>query len=438
MVDKTPPVIAREALKLLLVRQLPPTPDNYQAAYNEVAGTTTAVPAALAQQLAQILDLGSPAFSGDDRRLHEMANQVRHFLRQPNPDLATALLLLHSFSQRLSGAAQDQAAIRHSLLQLLQLIMQNLAALSLDDQWMQGQLSMLGAATQPPLTVPRLQEVELSLRDVILKQTQAKERLVQAQNQVRDLLAAFIDRLATIGDSNTSYHNQLERCATRIGQATQLHEITPLLEEVMGATRAMSERCDEARHELQTLRARSEAGYAEIEQLREELTHTSMLARQDALTGVLNRRGLDEVATQALHNAQIAGQPVCVALLDLDNFKALNDRWGHDAGDKALEHLVGVAKKVLRSQDQLARYGGEEFAFLLPNTQQSQAVEIMRRLQRELTTRYFLQDNERVLITFSAGVAQILPDEEYQQALTRADQAMYQAKRAGKNQVVAA
>lgn len=122
----------------------------------------------------------------------------------------------------------------------------------------------------------------------------------------------------------------------------------------------------------------------------------------------------------------------------MDNFKALNDRWGHDAGDKALEHLVGVAKKVLRSQDQLARYGGEEFAFLLPNTQQSQAVEIMRRLQRELTTRYFLQDNERVLITFSAGVAQILPDEEYQQALTRADQAMYQAKRAGKNQVVAA
>lgn len=162
------------------------------------------------------------------------------------------------------------------------------------------------------------------------------------------------------------------------------------------------------------------------------------MARQDAQTGVLNRRGLDEVIVREVDRAQRQGQPLCVALLDLDNFKALNDRLGHEAGDKALQHLVEVAKQIMRSQDQLARYGGEEFVFLLPGTHLPQGVEVMKRLQRELTKRYFLQESERVLITFSAGVAEITSDEDYQSALSRADRAMYIAKRSGKNRVEAA
>ncbi len=92
-------------------------------------------------------------------------------------------------------------------------------------------------------------------------------------------------------------------------------------------------------------------------------------------------------------------------------------------------------KEVMRTQDQLARYGGEEFVFLLPGTTATQAVEIMKRLQRTLTAQYFLQDNERVLITFSAGVAQLQANEDYQHALIRADKAVYMAKKAGKNRV---
>ena len=144
---------------------------------------------------------------------------------------------------------------------------------------------------------------------------------------------------------------------------------------------------------------------------------------------------MDEALEQEVKAAQKTGAPLCVALLDLDDFKNLNDRLGHDAGDKALEHLVHVAKKIMRTQDQLARYGGEEFVFLLPGTTATQAVEVMKRLQRTLTAQYFLQDNERVLITFSAGVAQLQANEDYQHALIRADKAVYMAKKAGKNRV---
>ena len=164
-----------------------------------------------------------------------------------------------------------------------------------------------------------------------------------------------------------------------------------------------------------------------------EAVETSAQARTDAQTGALNRRGLDEALEQEVKAAQKTGAPLCVALLDLDDFKNLNDRLGHDAGDKALEHLVHVAKKIMRTQDQLARYGGEEFVFLLPDTTATQAVEVMKRLQRTLTAQYFLQDNERVLITFSAGVTDYRTGDTQTTLTKRADEAMYQAKESGRN-----
>jgi diguanylate cyclase len=273
---------------------------------------------------------------------------------------------------------------------------------------------------------------------VIFRQTEARERTVQAQGQMKELLATFIDRLAQMDESSTAYHEQLENCAERIGQATQLHELTPLLEEVMAATRAMALNSRMVRSELHDLRERTDAKRAEIDQLREELEHASAQARHDPLTGSLNRKGLDEAIDREVARARRNGSPLCVALLDLDDFKAINDRLGHTGGDAALKHLADVTRQVMRPQDQLARYGGEEFVLLLPDTGVAQAVEAMKRLQRELTTRYFLQDQERVLITFSAGVAQVDDEERSTDALRRADQAMYLAKRAGKNRVVAA
>jgi len=136
--------------------------------------------------------------------------------------------------------------------------------------------------------------------------------------------------------------------------------------------------------------------------------------------------------------ARRLGAPLCLALLDLDNFKELNDRLGHVTGDAALVHLAEVTRSVMRSQDLLGRYGGEEFVLLLPDTALESGVEAMKRLQRELSTRLFMQGKEKVLITFSAGVVQLQDTETSAEALLRADAAMYLAKRAGKNRVVAA
>lgn len=510
MADRLPSEIARETLKQLAARRLQPTPDNYLALYDEIAGTrspqpfpdgplsgiqrvlpaqtpaqkrlltqferaiitkdwtslqsvmvgyanlglhpaaatpieTASAPTALgelppelAETLARLIDNTLPALGEDDARVIEMAKQLVTFLREPSPPVATAQLMLGNFTYRLSFATEDQAAIRASLLELLHMIFENIAVLSVDDRWLHGQAEALMTASTPPLTLRRLDDVQRRLKDVIFKQTEAKARTLEAQEQMKDMLATFIERLAKITASSTSYQGTMERCADLIGKASSLQDIAPVLQEVMSATRAMALDSRVAHDELQDLRERTEAKRAEVAKLQEELDRASSQARHDPLTGTLNRKGLDEAIEREIARARRMGSPLCLALLDLDNFKSLNDRLGHAGGDAALVHLAQVTREVMRPQDLLARYGGEEFVIVLPDTAVEAGVAAMTRLQRELTTRFFLQGSEKVLITFSAGVAQLSDTESSTDAILRADQAMYLAKRSGKNRVMAA
>jgi len=514
MAQRPPSDIARETLKQLAVRRLPPTPENYQSLYEEIAGARSPVPfpegplryilrvipgqtptqkrlleqfeAAvslhdwsalqnvlvayaklglhpletsnaepppppgattalavilpddLAEQIARMVEYTLPALDSEDVRVHMLGEQLIHFLRQPHPPASTAQLMLANFSYRLSFATEDQAIIRSTLLELLHMVFENIAALSTDDRWLNGQAQALMAATSQTLSLRRLDDVRLRLKDVIFKQTEAKGRMIEAQEQMKELLTVFIDRLAVLSESSGHYQEHIERCSAQLGKATALHEITPVLKEVMTAIRTLTLDSRVAHDELSDLRQRTEEKQAEMVRLQQELDRVSAQARHDPLTGTLNRKGLDEVMERELARARQQGTPLCLALLDVDDFKQVNDLYGHDAGDAALVHLSEVVREVMRPQDMLARYGGEEFVLVLPDTTLVQGVEAMQRLQRKLSTRFFLQGPEKVLITFSAGVAEIEPDETSSDALRRADRGMYLAKRSGKNRVMAA
>jgi diguanylate cyclase len=116
----------------------------------------------------------------------------------------------------------------------------------------------------------------------------------------------------------------------------------------------------------------------------------------------------------------------------------LNDHFGHKTGDDALVHLVAVIRETVRPSDSVARFGGEEFVIVLPEAGLDEAMAITSRVQRALTRRFFLANNERLLITFSAGVALHDGSETRDAIIARADAALYRAKRAGKNRVIAA
>jgi diguanylate cyclase len=205
----------------------------------------------------------------------------------------------------------------------------------------------------------------------------------------------------------------------------------------MRETRNIQFNAVRSRDELRATQERATESEKRIRELEFELEKTSHLVRHDQLTGVLNRRGLEETFEKEVAHTQRHDTQLCVALLDIDNFKRLNDSLGHKAGDEALVHLTRVCREALRPHDTVVRYGGEEFVILLPETSLPDAAIALNRLQRELTKRFFMHDNQKVLITFSAGVTQVGSGEGLTLILKRADEAMYQAKSSGKNQVVA-
>jgi diguanylate cyclase (GGDEF)-like protein len=151
------------------------------------------------------------------------------------------------------------------------------------------------------------------------------------------------------------------------------------------------------------------------------------LARTDPLTGVPNRRVWEEELPRELERARRMGTGVCVAMIDLDDFKAYNDRFGHQAGDLVLKEAASAWRAEVRSTDLLARYGGEEFVLLLPACALEDAVQIVERL-RVVTP----------LVTCSVGLACWDFQEDSRKLVERADQALYAAKAEGRNRHVLA
>ena len=228
----------------------------------------------------------------------------------------------------------------------------------------------------------------------------------------------------------------LGRSADRIAQAKDISELSDVIDEILRETHNTRESAIRSGEELSSLREQVSSANQHILRLQRELDETSEMVRHDPLTGALNRKGLDEALAREISRMRRLGTSLCLSLLDIDNFKQINDQHGHVVGDDALRHLAGVIRDTLRPQDAVARYGGEEFLILLPETDLDQANAILVRLQRELTRRFFLANEQRLLITFSAGVACLDPDEDPLIAIDRADKAMYTAKRAGKNRVI--
>ncbi|MFT3734310.1 MAG: diguanylate cyclase [Rhodocyclaceae bacterium] len=386
--------------------------------------------------IAQTLENAIGMLLIDTPELQQQASVLAKALRTPSEvDQELFEAQLQEFSYKVQWVVQDQSYIRQALMNLLQLIIENIAELAVDDKWLQGQMSLVLDLFSRPLDKQVLDELRERLRDVIYKQGTLKRSLSDAHEKLRDMLAHFIDRLTELADSTGVYHGKIEQFATRVAAASSLQELSGLVDEVLSETRAIESRTRRSQDELNSLRSTVDQAYREIARLEDELQQASEMVRHDPLTGALNRKGLEEMMAREMARQQRRKSRLCVALLDVDNFKTLNDTYGHSTGDDALKHLAQVIRETLRPQDSCGRYGGEEFVILLPDTKPDDAQVAITRLQRELTKRFFLHENKKILITFSAGVTELLAGEEAQTSIDRADKAMYRAKRAGKNRV---
>jgi diguanylate cyclase (GGDEF)-like protein len=160
-----------------------------------------------------------------------------------------------------------------------------------------------------------------------------------------------------------------------------------------------------------------------------------LASRTDALTSLPNRRYIMERLDEALATSQSSGSNLCVAVIDIDRFKSINDTHGHDAGDAVLLHFSHMCRERLRPQDQIGRIGGEEFLLIVRDVRLSEAVCLIEHFREEFPPAKLRGIRDDLPYTFSAGVTETLPYDDRTSVLYRADRALYSAKNAGRNRV---
>ncbi|MEW6314375.1 MAG: GGDEF domain-containing protein [Pseudomonadota bacterium] len=401
-------------------------------------GTPDDVADRLRELLVQVLENGviaklgrAPELAGEGKALVQMARRA-----QGQESWEKFSGDLKKFWYKLEMQGESDTELLQSLLRLLTLMVENIGELVEDDKWLQGQVAVVREIIAQPLNRRSLADAERSFKEVVFKQGGLKHSLVEAKATLKNMISVFVERLGEVSTATGAYHDKIGDYMEKITQTEDIPTLNRLLEGLMADTKGIQVDMLRSRDEMDVARKQAEEAEQRIIRLEKELEEVSGKVREDQLTGMLNRRGLEESMQREVARAERQKKSLCVAVLDLDNFKRLNDTYGHQAGDEALQHLSAVLKATMRPTDVVARYGGEEFVILLPETPLEEAGKVITRLQRELTKRFFLHDNEKLLITFSAGVAAYASGESQESVIQRADQAMYQAKKQGKNRVV--
>ncbi len=401
-----------------------------------VAGNDLTV--ALRELVAQVLEDGLAGRLTQIPDLHQQVMKLASRAREAGDAAALEKLSkdLKKFWFQLELRGEDDAKVLDGLFRLLRLLIDNISDLVVDgDQWLYGQIAVVQEIIAHPLDSRMLYDAERGLKEVIFKQGNLKNSLNEAKNTLKNMIATFVNRLGEMSDSTGGYHDKIEDYSFKLRKAEDINQMNSILGDILRDTKNMQSDIQRTRDDLNQARREVEEAETRVRELEVELQQVSEKVREDQLTGALNRHGMEEVFHRELAHAERTGAPFCLALLDLDNFKRLNDTYGHQAGDAALVHLTRVIKDIIRPTDDVARYGGEEFIIILPETTLDDGIQVVTRLQRELTKRFFLANNERLLITFSAGVSLRGVDETPESMIGRADAALYKAKQAGKNRV---
>ena len=261
--------------------------------------------------------------------------------------------------------------------------------------------------------------------------TPGVERLEQIETEVCRLLADIVQIVADAGLDITRYGALLKSCTTRLESADDIRDIRKVVETLASDTRVMAESSDNVAGMLK-------AHASEIDQLRAELDQVRREAVRDPLTGLANRRAFGERLAESLDETLTAMKSICLLMVDIDHFKDINDRHGHQIGDKVLQYVAGLLKRNIKGRDLVARFGGDEFSVILENAAPGgvrAVAESIRQAMDESTLRRTDTGESLGRITVSIGYECARRPDTATALLERADKARYRAKQGGRNRV---
>ncbi len=336
---------------------------------------------------------------------------------------------------------------RHHLVQQLSRLCRELggglAEMVEDGSWVQGPCQAVvdclqaGEGGEPSLRAVR--SASALLAEARQRQRAVRSERAAAQRALKELIQRMLLEVGELGEQTGRFQLATAAHVQAIEEAGSLESLAGVVKSLLADSRAVQAAVQMSSTRLQADHTRARELETRVRELESELRRLSDEVLTDALTKVANRRGLAQVFEAECARLQREGGPgLAVGLIDIDNFKKLNDTLGHAAGDLALQNLAHQVQARLRPTDHLARFGGEEFVVLIPGTAAADAQQALTRLQRSLSEALFLHEGREVFVTFSAGVTTWVPGESLEDALGRADTAMYEAKRTGKNRTCVA
>ncbi|WP_369958475.1 GGDEF domain-containing protein [Pseudomonas benzenivorans] len=293
------------------------------------------------------------------------------------------------------------------------------------------------------LAVLMLATADVGQRDFEVYLKQLNERLATFQSSLQDAHEGYADSLSAARELDSELRQQVDGLHSSVQQATDLGSLKDLVENRLNGLLATMQQYQSQRDEreqlvsgrLQTLVERVANMEQEAKGFRQHLEEQRQKALLDPLTGLPNRAAWGERLDLELARWQRYGGELLLAMVDIDHFKRINDAYGHLAGDKVLKIIAGELRKRLRKIDFIARFGGEEFVLLLPSTPLAGGLQLLETLREGIAACPFHFRGERVSITLSAGISAFAAGERSDQVLERADQALYRAKRGGRNRI---
>jgi len=264
---------------------------------------------------------------------------------------------------------------------------------------------------------------------------QVESVLVQVEPEEKELLkrvaeeiVSEVDKVIESLDAHNRSLEEKELSFKEIKDAVSDSTIKGLLEKILSEVSDIKSQNEELKKKL-------EEANGQIRKLTKELEESKREASVDFLTQVANRASFDRALSDMVNDFYRRNYPFALLMIDIDNFKKINDTYGHQAGDYVLRELARVLKSQLRARDVIARYGGEEFAILLPGVTFSQAIRVAERLRRAVEKHLFKYGETVIPVTISVGVALMSDGLDETAIVEKADKALYLAKRSGKNQV---
>ncbi|MFZ7125670.1 MAG: GGDEF domain-containing protein [Desulfobacterales bacterium] len=278
-----------------------------------------------------------------------------------------------------------------------------------------------------------------NLKPVVLDFIQRQKTYIQErEDELKEIIDLLTQGMVSLNSDNEVYHRKI------FEQSEKLEKIT-LLDDIKKIKSTLALQIETIKETIRQKQAREQTQVAalseKVDSLNVELQKVREDALTDALTGVNNRRAFDQTLRQYLERNLVRKAPFSLLLIDIDNFKQLNDRFGHLVGDRVLAAVADDCSRIIRSDDFIARYGGEEFAILLPGASRKNAVKKAQTICRRIAaTRYEMNEDDagadsHLSITISMGVAAFERGDTCQSLLDRADQALYRAKQTGRNKV---